>query len=159
MKKRLIKTLKNEILVIELPEETYFEVFKHGILFKDHLEAEREFIEGSYTLLGSPDEIKEEDVKDLVKQSLHTNLFAHYVSGINPPNIYQYKTALESFNSAIESEILWENPYGKEPIENLQSSTFGGEKTIIHRNQMNILWHEAESRTFDKKRVKMFVKN
>ena len=42
------------------------------------------------------------------------NLFAHYVSGINPPNIYQYKTALESFNSAIEKEIFWENPFNYE---------------------------------------------
>ena len=50
--------LKKEVLIIELPEETYYEVFKHGILFKDHLESEREFIEGTYTLLGKPDEIK-----------------------------------------------------------------------------------------------------
>ena len=157
MKKRLIKTLKNEILIIELLEETYFEVFKHGILFKDHLEAEREFIEGSYALLGSPDEIKDEDVKDLVEK-ITTRQYKNYGY---VPHYFQYllSTALESFNSALEKEILWENPYGKEPIENLQSSTFGGEKTIIHRNPMNILWNEAESRTFDKKRVKMFVKN
>ena len=69
------------------------------------------------------------------------------------------KTLKKELITKLKKEILWENPYGKEPIENLQSSTFGGEKTIIHRNQMNILWHEAESRTFDKKRVKMFVKN
>ena len=157
MKKRLIKTLKNEILVIETPEETYYEVFKHGILFKDHLESEREFVEGSYALLGSPDEIKDEDVKDLVEK-ITTRQYKNYGY---VPHYFQYllSTALESFNSALEKEILWENPYGKEPIENLQSSTFGGEKTIIHRNPMNILWHEAESRTFDKKRVKMFVKN
>ena len=157
MKTKLITSLKKELLIIELPEETYFEVFKHGILFKDHLEAEREFIEGSYALLGSPDEIKDEDVKDLVEK-ITTRQYKNYGY---VPHYFQYllSTALESFNSALEKEILWENPYGKEPIENLQSSTFGGEKTIIHRNQMNILWNEAESRTFDKKRVKMFVKN
>ena len=157
MKKRLIKTLKNEILVIETPEETYFEVFKHGILFKDHLEAEREFIEGSYALLGSPDEIKDEDVKDLVEK-ITTRQYKNYGY---VPHYFQYllSTALESFNSALEKEILWENPYGKEPIENLQSSTFGGEKTIIHRNQMNILWHEAESRTFERNRTLILVKN
>ena len=37
MKTKIISTLKNELLIIEYPEETYFEVFKHGILFKDHL--------------------------------------------------------------------------------------------------------------------------
>ena len=149
--------MKNEILIIELPEETYFEVFKHGILFKDHLEAEREFIEGSYALLGSPDEIKEEDVKDLVEK-ITTRQYKNYGY---VPHYFEYllSTAIESFNSALEKEILWENPYGKEPIENLQSSTFGGEKTIINRNPMNILWHEAESRTFDRNRTLIFIKN
>ena len=149
--------LKKDLLIVELPENGYYEVFKHGILFKDHLESEREFVEGSYALLGSPGEIKEEDVKDLVEK-ITTRQYKNY--GYVPHYFgYLLSTALESFNSALEKEILWENPYGKEPIENLQSSTFGGEKTIIHRNPMNILWHEAESRTFDKKRVKIFVKN
>ena len=154
MKTKIITSLKKELLIIELPEETYFEVFKHGILFKDHLEAEREFIEGSYALLGSHDEIKEEDVKDLVKV-----VMGKFYMNYNDDETDPYYTALESFNSALEKEILWENPYGKEPIENLQSSTFGGEKTIIHRNQMNILWHEAESRTFDRNRTLIFIKN
>ena len=149
--------LKKDLLIVELLENGYYEVFKHGILFKDHLEAEREFIEGYFTLLGSPDEISEKDVKDLVEK-ITTRQYKNYGY---VPHYFQYllSTALESFNSALEKEILWENPYGKEPIENLQSSTFGGEKTIIHRNPMNILWNEAESRTFDKKRVKMFLKN
>ena len=158
MKKRLIKTLKNEILVIETPEETYFEVFKHGILFKDHLESEREFVEGSYALLGSPDEIKEEDVRDLVGEgfniSANKKVFNDYNNDCNC-----FKTAIESFHSALESEIYWENLYGKEPFEKLQSSTFGGEKTIINRNQMNILWNEAESRTFYRDRSIILVKN
>ena len=157
MKTATIDLMKKELLIVEIPEETYYEVFKHGILFKDHLESEREFIEGSYTLLGSPDEIKEEDVKDLVEK-ITTRQYKNY--GYVPHYFgYLLSTALESFNSALEKEILWENPYGKEPIENLQSSTFGGEKTIIHRNQMNILWNEAESRTFDRNRTLIFIKN
>ena len=149
--------LKKELLIVELPENGYYEVFKHGIYFKDYLNADRGFIEGSYTLLGSHDEIKEEDVKDLVEK-ITTRQYKNYGY---VPNYFQYllSTALESFNSALEKEILWENPYGKEPIENLQSSTFGGEKTIIHRNQMNILWNEAESRTFDRNRSIILVKN
>ena len=159
MKNYQIKDLlKKDLLIVELPENGYYEVFKHGIYFKDHLNADRGFIEGSYTLLGAPDEIKEEDVRDLVGEgfniSANKKVFNDYNDDCNC-----FKTALESFHSALEKEILWENPYGKEPIENLQSSTFGGEKTIIHRNPMNILWHEAESRTFDRNRSIILVKN
>ena len=146
MKKRLIKTLKNEILVIETPEETYFEVFKHGILFKDHLGAEREFIEGSYTLLGSPDEIKDDDAKELVenKGSYYKNYSP--IHGSVQGNVTF--TALESFFSAIETVVLWENPYA-EPDKFIDGFD----------NPCYEWWHEAESRTFDKKRVKIFVKN
>ena len=159
MKTKIITSLKKELLVIELPRVCDYELTKEGIFVKEHGSHLSDFIEGSYTLLGSPDEIKEEDARELVEswESVAkdgTMVYQNYKDGIP-----KKRTALESFNSALEKEILWENPYGKEPIENLQSSTFGGEKTIIHRNPMNILWHEAESRTFDKKRVKMFVKN
>ena len=157
MKTTIISTLKNELLLVELPENGYYEEYRDGIEVRDFLTDEVLTL-ANYTLLGSPDEIKEEDVKDLVGEgfniSANKKVFNDYNDDCNC-----FKTALESFNSALEKEILWENPYGKEPIENLQSSTFGGEKTIIHRNPMNILWHEAESRTFDKKIVKMFVKN
>ena len=148
--------LKKDLLIVELPENGYYEEYRDGIEVRDFLTYEVLTL-ANYTILGSPDEIKEEDVKDLVEK-ITTRQYKNYGY---VPHYFQYllSTALESFNSALEKEILWENPYGKEPIENLQSSTFGGEKTIIHRNPMNILWHEAESRTFDKKRVKMFVKN
>ena len=143
--------LKKDLLIVELPENGYYEEYRDGIEVRDFLTDEVLTL-ANYTLLGSPDEIKEEDAKELVEK---TFTFYKDYNGTNR----QFNFALGSFNSALEKEILWENLYGKEPIENLQSSTFGGEKTIIHRNQMNILWHEAESRTFDKKRVKMFVKN
>ena len=151
--------LKKEILIIELPKNNWLSVFPRLIWICDRETNEYHYIKGSYTLLGSPDEIKEKDARELVEswESVAkdgTRVYKNYKDGIP-----KKRTALESFNSALEKEILWENPYGKEPIENLQSSTFGCEKTIIHRNPMNILWHEAESRTFDKKRVKMFVKN
>ena len=157
MKTTIISTLKNELLLVELPENGYYEEYRDGIEVRDFLTDEVLTL-ANYTLLGSPDEIKEEDVKDLVGEgfniSANKKVFNDYNDDCNC-----FKTALESFNSALEKEILWENPYGKEPIENLQSSTFGGEKTIIHRNQMNILWHEAESRTFDRDRSIILVKN
>ena len=138
--------LKKDLLIVELPENGYYEVFKHGIYFKDHLNADRGFIEGSYTLLGSPDEIKDEDAEKLFYNPIDNTNLTHYAN-------------LRNLFSLLESEIYWENSYGKEPIENLQSSTFGGEKTIIHRNPMNILWNEAESRTFDRNRSIILVKN
>ena len=169
MKTITIKTLKKELLVIELPTaETKISIGLHCIGIKPPpIGKDASDINGYYhiytemfhgfKLLGSPDEIKEEDVKDLVEK-ITTRQYKNYGY---VPHYFQYllSTALESFNSALEKEILWENPYGKEPIENLQSSTFGGEKTIIHRNPMNILWNEAESRTFERNRTLIFVKN
>jgi len=148
--------LKKDLLIVELPENGYYEEYRDGIEVREFLTNEVLTLV-DYTLLGSPDEIKEEDVKDLVEK-ITTRQYKNY--GYVPHYFgYLLSTALESFHSALEKEILWENPYGKEPIENLQSSTFGGEKTIIHRNQMNILWHEAESRTFDRNRSIILVKN
>ena len=157
MKTAIISTLKKELLLVELPENNWLSVFPRLIWICDRETNEYHYIKGSYTLLGSPDEIKEEYLLDLVEK-ITTRQYKNY--GYVPHYFgYLLSTALESFNSALEKEILWENPYGKEPIENLQSSTFGGEKTIIHRNQMNILWNEAESRTFDRNRTLIFIKN
>ena len=156
MKTATIDLMKKELLIIELPKNGYYSLSENGLQIRDHNSCLLANIKGSFTLLGSPDEIKDEDVKDLVEK-ITTRQYKNYGY---VPHYFQYllSTALESFNSALEKEILWENPYGKEPIENLQSSTFGGEKTIIHRNQMNILWNEAESRTFYKNRSIIFVK-
>ena len=149
--------LKKDLLIVELPENGYYEEYRDGIEVRDFLTDEVLTL-ANYILLGSPDEIKDDDAINLVGEgfniSANKKVFNDYKDDCNC-----FKTALESFNSALEKEILWENPYGKEPIENLQSSTFGGEKTIIHRNPMNILWHEAQEKTFDKKREKIFVKN
>jgi hypothetical protein len=170
MKTITIKTLKKELLVIELPTaETKISIGLHCIGIKPlpigkyasdingYYHIYTEMFHG-FKLLGSPDEIKEDDAINLVGEgfniSANKKVFNDYNDDCNC-----FKTAIESFRSALESEIYWENPYGKEPIENLQSSTFGGEKTIIHRNPMNILWNEAESRTFDRNRTLIFVKN
>ena len=104
MKTATIDLMKKELLIVEIPEETYYEVFKHGIYFKDHLNADRGFIEGSYALLGSPDEIKEEDAEKLVEK-ITTRQYKNY--GYVPHYFgYLLSTAIESFNSALEKEIL-----------------------------------------------------
>ena len=149
MKTKIITSLKKELLIIELPEETYFEVFKHGILFKDHLEAEREFVEGSYTLLGSPDEIKEEDAEKLVEKDPWVMSFKSYRDYSSKKGV-KYNTlitATESLLSAIESEIYWENP--------IPPFAQQGEEISVTFTK----WYEAESRTFDRNRTLIFVKN
>lgn len=171
MKTITIKTLKKELLVIELPTaETKISIGLHCIGIKPPpIGTDASDINGYYhiytemfhgfKLLGSPDEIKDEDVKGLVEIVGEDDLLGTFYKDYkNPHYMMQPNSALESFNSALEKEILWENPYGKEPFENLQSSTFGGEKTIIHRNPMNILWRESESRTFYRNRTIIFYK-
>lgn len=157
MKTKLISTLKKDLLIIELPK--WYKSFNYQTPLLEVRGDEPNLAEflslGRYELLGKPDEIKEEDAEDLVE----TFDLSYYVDYNHPTRGEYTLTATESLLSALESEIYWENPYGKEPIENLQSSTFGGEKTIIHRNQMNILWHEAESHIFDRNRILIFVKN
>ena len=131
MRTKIITSLKKELLLVELPEN------KNTFDDLTFLNSE---IDG-YTLLGKLDEIKEIDLVDLVHQSIHSDLFAHYVEDI-PVNTYCYKIALESFNSALESEIYWENPLANE----------------IHAPDIEE-WQEAQEKTFDKNRTLIFVKN
>ena len=143
--------LKKELLIVQLPNRTTdFSVVNNdeATLICAFHEYEgclkmKEIPKG-YTLLGKPDEIKEEDAVEIVQQSLHTGLFAHYVKDI-PVNTYCYKTATESLLSAIESVIFWENPFG-------ESKYFHGEYTDNGRIA-------AELRTFDRNRTLIFVKN
>ena len=159
MKTKLISTLKKELLIIELPEETYYEVFKHGILFKDHLESEREFIEGTYTLLGSPDEIKEDDAKELV--NLHES--GYYKDYINGNNFFTLPS--KSFISALVSEIYWDvNPMGEKPKFEYDFPEDGPsdsmyESAVDDFDLSSIKWNEAQQKTFDRNRTLIFVKN
>lgn len=147
MKSKIITGLKKEVLVIELPENGYWETYRDGTEIRDFLTDEK-FVT-YYTLLGKPDEIKEDDVKNLVEQSIFTSLYGHYVSGIDV-NTYCYKTALESFNSALESEISWVNP--------LNNKLDKSKPLIIQTEHLN-KWKEAQEKTFDRKRTLIFVKN
>lgn len=131
--------------MIELPEQWTFNIYKDQIGFCNEINKPIEQIKGSYTLLGKPDEIKEEDAMELVEQSIHSGLFAHYVKGI-PVNTYCYKTALDSFHSALESEIYW----NVNPID-IKGQTFSNE----HENK----WQQAQEKTFDRNRTLIFVKN
>ena len=173
MKTHTIKTLKAELLIVELPEKYDLEwmndekYIRAIIDSRNHIEERLGNSPVSYTLLGKPDEISEDDAKELVESNFIEFWYPNEFDGYGFDKFKNYKTAefsevdaIESLLSAIETFIFWVNPLGiEEPIENFQSSTFGGEKTIIHRNPMNVLWHEAESRTFDRNRTLIFVKN
>ena len=98
--------LKKELLIIEIPENIKSWEFIDGHFWIDD---KKVFIKGFsafHTLLGSPDEIKEEDVEDLVEswEPLDSKVWVYnnYSEGG-----VEFKTAIESFNSALESEIFW----------------------------------------------------
>ena len=144
--------LKKELLIIELPENGYYKEYRDGIEVRDFLTDEVLTL-ANYTLLGSPDEIKEEDVKDLVEK-ITTRQYKNYGY---VPHYFQYllSTAIESFNSALEKEILWENPHGKEEPN---KSYFLDDKGSFLRQEKK-QWHKAQEKTFDKKRTLIFFKN
>ena len=147
MRTKLISTLKKELLIVGAKDEK----IAWAIIFQKYgVKAVSD-----YTLLGKPSEIREEDAEELVEQSIHSGLFAHYVKGI-PVNTYCYKTALDSFHSALESVIFWDvNPLGEEEpeiIEGLGSGTLD----LAYENKQ---WYEAQEKTFDKNRTLIFVKN
>ena len=166
MKTITIKTLKKELLVIELSTaETKISIGLHCIGIKPPpIGKDASDINGYYhiytemfhgfKLLGSPDEIKEEDVRDLVGEgfniSVNKKVFNDYNDDCNC-----FKTALESFNSALESEIYWENPLGDRMPIFVEASPSAFKFVEKEKER----WKEAQEKTFDKKRVKMFVKN
>ena len=167
MKTITIKTLKKELLVIELPTaETKISIGLHCIGIKPppigkyasdingYYHIYTEMFHG-FKLLGSPDEIKEEDVIDLVGEgfniSTNKKVFNDYNDDCNC-----FKTAIESFHSALESVIFWDvNPLGEEEpeiIEGLGSGTLD----LAYENKQ---WNEAQEKTFDKKRTIIFYKD
>lgn len=145
MKTKLITTLKKELLIIEAKNES----IAWAMIFNEW--GSKEVLK--WTLLGKADEIKEEDVSEFVEQSIFTSLYGHYVKDI-PVNTYCYRNALESFNSALESEIYWINPVSLERADHYRKA--GNEFSY---NGIMKCWNKAQEKTFDKKRTLIFVKN
>ena len=144
--------LKKDILIVELPRKSDVEIFPNSVEIYNQFTGQEESIKGFYTLLGSPDEIREEDVKALVEKT-----FTFY-KDYNSTN-RQFNFALGSFNSALESEIYWNvNPYPYPSPYDPRSKTgrfeHGEELEKVEKN-----YNEAESRTFDRNRTLIFVKN
>jgi len=145
-------TLKRKVLVIEPSEETRFKKYVEYLVTHD---TEHLFLlpKGKWKCLGSPDDLKEEDVKDLVKwfgrmPDFHQPLSYVFYDYVNED--YGFKTAIESFNSALEKEIYWVNP--------LNNKLDKSQPLIIQTEHLN-KWNEAQKKTFDITQTLIFIEN
>ena len=134
--KTLHLKLKKNVLIVDVPELTDYEVFKHGIYFNFE-NGDRDFIEGNFTFLCKGEELTEEQCKELVdlkKEVLGSKSYVDYKN----KSIYTKSTAKASFLSAISAQNYhWlENPRGEtKPI------------SFEEDDMMGQLWEIAESRT------------
>ena len=147
MRTKIITSLKKELLLVELPENGYYEEYRDGIEVRDFLTDEVLTLT-NYTLLGKLDEIREEDAEELVEPFD----LSYYVDYNHPSRGAYTITALDSFHSALESEIYWENPEPKlSDFEYFLPSINEGVK-------FQKKFDEAEEKTFDKNRTLIFAK-
>ena len=145
--------LKKDLLIIETSEQIILTTTATGYMLRDNSTNEEIFIEG-HTLLGKPDEISEEEASEL----------AHFTEA---NGIYFWKshdkgrdiclTAKDALLSAIETVIYWDvNPEGEFPRYNFDEDI---NPKDIKAKFYYLKWHEAQSRTFDRNRSIILVKN
>ena len=130
MKTATTDLLKKQLLIIEISKQTILTKTSTGYMLRDNSNNEDFFIDG-YTLLGKPNELKEEDAEKLFYNPIDSTNLTHYAN-------------LRNLFSLLESEIYWENPWGVNGA---------------HLDSYKDLWHEAQQKTFDKNRTLIFVKN
>ena len=141
MKTKTIKSLKKEVLVIEdSPAIDFYEINPRMLAF-NMINGSIKIFKGNFTFLGRPDEIKEDDVADLVENK--GKYYKNYspIQGSVQGNITF--TAIESFNSAIRKELFWVNPVVDK----------------LHCEDCYDDWNEAQLNTFEKSRTLIFIKN
>jgi hypothetical protein len=104
------KTSKGEFLGVLVPDDARDICLKQDIdvveYYSDkYLDGETNtwvtLPKGTWKIVGIQTEITEEQANEIVDESIHTGLFAHYVKDI-PVNTYCYKNAFESFNSLMQ---------------------------------------------------------
>lgn len=169
MKSYVIKTAKAELLIVEMPRVYDYELTKEGLFVKDYGSHLSDYIEGSYSLLGKPDRISEEDADDLVEKetfchfngkeyTIYRNYEEERSRGINwmVKTREPHKTAKESMLSLLSSEIYWENPYREKVFANMGISA--SMVRAANREIYSEKWHEAEQKTFDRNRSLIFKK-
>lgn len=154
--------LKKGLLVVEIPEKynldyTYYredDETEIAFYLGDDC-VQLKLFKGAYTLLGKPDEIKEKDANELVDKVMQSQHFQNYKARKEKDFAKMWcRTAKESLLSAVESEIYWSNPLGKK--KDFEKEYKG--HLMFFANHVE-KWYEAESRTFDKTRTLIFVKN
>ena len=144
MKSKIITGLKKEVLVIELPENGYWETYKDGTEIRDFLTDEK-FVT-HYTLLGKPDEIKDEDLDGILSD------FDSFQNTGEGTGFYDYR---KGFFDIVEKEIHWVNPWGDRMPIFVEASPSAFKFVEKEKER----WKEAQEKTFDKNRTLIFVKN
>lgn len=141
--KQIELNLKKRLLIVEYADkrEAELDLLTHKAL-----------PESDKTVICLGTELTEEIVKELVHQSIHTGLFAHYVKDIHV-NTYCYKSSLESFSSGIKKEgyNIGENPVSLEREKHYRN--FGN--TFVADGILRS-WQEADRRTFNPEKTLIF---
>ena len=129
--------LKKDLLIVELPENKDIDFYEHG--------RELLLLTKGYIQLGKSDEIEEEDAKAFVDRDKSVMFeYKNYNGG------KRFLTALESFFSALEKEIYWENP-----INVIPRGEASEHDRVKNQNEFN----EAQEKTFDRNRSILLFKN
>ena len=135
--------LKKDVLIVDIPELTDYEVFKHGIYFQFENNL-RDFIEGNFTLLCKGKELTEEECEELVENSKDIDWFYKNYSNTNCSLFF----AKQSFLSAISAQNHhW--------LVNPESKFHFNPEEFIQEEYERFM--EAESRTL--KNPLIFIKN
>lgn len=146
MKTAKIDFLKKEVLIIELPRVCDYYLYEDMLYIFDNENDKNYRFKGSFSLLGKPDEIKESDAIPFVSIS---DDFWDYKDYNNNNN--SFRTALESFNSAIETEIYW----NVNPIKIIPRGEASEHERVKNQNE----FYEAQEKTFDRQRTLIFLEN
>lgn len=148
--------LKKELLIVELPRVCDYEL-DDEMLWGINLENGFTYrAEGSYTLLGKPDEISEENAKEFVERigdgdpCYQGDWFVNYQDHES-----MFETAKESLLSLLESEIYWDvNPYESKADSLVSDNSANG--CALYRKAFHEFC-EAEKKTFDRNRSIILV--
>ena len=146
MKTATTKLLKKEIMIIELPRLSNYTLTSRGLFVEDLETKKNHVFKGSYTLLGKPDEIKEEDAEKLFYNPIDSTNLTHYAN-------------LRNLFSLLESEIYWENPYKKPDNYNLWAKYGDFTQYGVGLTTESLKWNKAQEKTFNRNRTLIFVKN
>lgn len=141
MKTHTIKTPTAELIIVEPSQSWGLKVGEEALLIYDHTKkvfGKTHTFKGSYTLLGKPDEIAENEKWDVYKP---------YKGSM------EKETTKESLLSFLDSEIYWD----VNPIKHPKDYSLAHQSLNWYAEQEK-KFIEAEQKTFDRSRTLIFVK-